>query len=343
MKVSYLDGAKNLILSTAPKPRIKDNEVLIKVKSVGICGSDLLYYRTGGTKKRPINRPFILGHEVSGIVEKRGKSVKDIKIGDRVAVEPGKTCGKCYYCKSGHYNLCMNVKFLATPPVDGAFVEYLAHNADLVYKIPDKISFDEGALIEPASVAYYAIYKSNLKMARSVIILGAGPIGLLMLQIAKLSGAFPIFMLDIDDFRLNMAKTFGADRIINIQDRDIESVLKDHDLEGKFDFVFECTGSEKVISNSVFFVKKAGVLSFIGIYDSNVPIRTKEVIDKEINILGSYRYSNTYQDIIKLIDRGMLKVQPLITHIFKLDEIKKAFEIADKRTENYLKMVIRVN
>ena len=343
IRVAYLDGARNLILSTTDKPEIKEDEVLIKVKSVGICGGDVMYYRTCGTKKRPITRPFILGHEVSGIVEKKGSKVKNLNISDEVAVEPGVTCGKCIYCKSGRYNLCKSVKFLGTPPVDGAFIEYIAHKADLVYRLPDGISFDEGTLIEPSSVAFHAVMKSGLKLSKSSLILGAGPIGLLVLKIAKISGSFPVCVLDIDDYRLSLAKKMGADFTINASDRDIVQALADSDCDNEYDVVFECTGVETVISSSVFLAKKGGTIAMVGIFDGIVSLRTKEIIDREINVRGTYRFSNTFQDVIKLVERKMLDFKSIITHTFSLDEIGKAFKIADKRLENCVKIMVRVN
>jgi len=343
IKVAYLDGARNLVLSTKDKPEIKEDEVLIKVKSVGICGSDVLYYRTGGTKRRPITKPFILGHELSGIVEKKGKKVENLDVGDKVAVEPGITCGRCIYCKSGRYNLCSSVKFLATPPVDGAFVEYISHKADLVYRLPDCISFDEGALIEPSSVAFYAVIKSDLKPSMSSLILGAGPIGLLILQIAKISGSFPVCVLDVDSYRLSLAKKLGADFTLNTNDKDIVQALANSNCENEYDVVFECTGVETVISSSVFLAKKGGTITMVGIFDGVVPLRTKEIIDREINVKGTYRSANVFKDVIKLVERKMLNVKSIITHTFNLDEIEKAFEVADKRLENCVKIIIRVS
>ncbi len=343
IKVAYLDGARNLILSTKNKPEIEEDEVLIKVKSVGICGSDVLYYRTGGTKKRPITEPFILGHEISGIVEKKGVKVENLDIGDRVAVEPGITCGRCIYCKSGKYNLCKSVKFLATPPVDGAFVEYISHKADLVYRLPSGISFDEGALIEPSSVAFYSVMKSGLKPSMSSLILGAGPIGLLVLKIAKISGSFPLCILDMDEYRLSLAKELGADFTLNAKNKNIVQALADSGYDSEYDVVFECTGVETVISNSVFLTKKGGTIIMVGIFDGVVPLRTKEIIDREINVKGTYRFANVFGDVIKLVERKMLNVKSIITHTFNFDDIKKAFEVADKRLENCVKIIVRVN
>jgi len=343
IKVAYLNGAKNLFLSTIDKPEINSDEVLIKIKSVGICGSDVLYYKTGGTRKRPITKPFILGHEVSGIIEDMGKEVKNLNIGDRVAVEPGATCGKCFYCKSGRYNLCKDIKFLATPPINGALAEYISHKADLVYPLPDEISYDEGTLVEPSSVAFYSVMKSGLKTAESSLILGAGPIGLLVLKIAKILGSFPICIVDVDDYRLSLAKKMGADFTINVKDKDIVKTITDSDSENEYNVVFECTGAGSVISSSVFLVKKGGNISMIGVFDGTTPIRTKEIIDREITITGTYRVLNTFQDIIRLMQKGMLEVKSLITHTFNLNEISKAFDMADRQLENCVKVIIRIN
>ena len=196
-------------------PKAKDDEVLVKLEYVGICGSDLHYYETGAIGNYVVEPPFVLGHEPGGTVVEVEKNVKHLKVGDRVALEPGKTCGHCEFCKTGRYNLCPDVVFFATPPVDGVFQEYVAHEADLCFKLPDNVSTMEGALIEPLAVGFHAAMQGGARAGQSAVVLGSGCIGLVTMMALKAMGVSKVYVVDIMEKRLEKALELGADGVIN--------------------------------------------------------------------------------------------------------------------------------
>ena len=209
-KTFYMTDIEKLEVGEAPMPKIGADDVLIKVRSVGICGSDLHYYREGAIGDFKVEFPFILGHEAAGIVEEVGENVTSLKKGDRVCMEPGVPCMKCEECLSGHYNLCRDVRFWATPPYDGVLSEYVAHPAAFTFKIPDNMSFTEGALVEPLAIGLHACNMGGVKLGQTVAILGAGCIGLVTLLAAKAYGATQIIVGDVLEKRLNKARELGA-------------------------------------------------------------------------------------------------------------------------------------
>ena len=178
MKVAIMTDIQKMDFEERPIPQPKDDEVLVKLDYVGICGSDLHYYETGAIGDYVVKPPFVLGHEPGGVVVEVGKDVKHLQVGDRVALEPGKTCGQCEFCKEGKYNLCPDVVFFATPPVDGVFQEYVAHEANLCFKLPDNVSTLEGALIEPLAVGFHAAIQGDAHLGQKAVVMGAGCIGL---------------------------------------------------------------------------------------------------------------------------------------------------------------------
>ncbi len=215
MKTAVMLGIGKMGFEERDIPKAKDNEVLVKLEYVGICGSDLHYYETGAIGNYVVEPPFVLGHEPGGTVVEVGKNVKHLKAGDRVALEPGKTCGHCEFCKTGRYNLCPDVVFFATPPVDGVFQEYVAHEADLCFKLPDNVSTMEGALIEPLAVGFHAAMQGGARAGQTAVVMGAGCIGLVTMMALKAMGVSKVYVVDIMEKRLEKAMELGADGIIN--------------------------------------------------------------------------------------------------------------------------------
>ncbi|MBC7319566.1 NAD(P)-dependent alcohol dehydrogenase, partial [bacterium] len=250
MKVAVLERIKKISIEERDIPKPKDDEVLVRIKSVGVCGSDIHYYNEGRIGSFVVEKPLVLGHECAGEIVEVGSKVKTLKVGDRVALEPGIPCRKCIYCKTGRYNLCPDVVFMATPPVDGAFAEYISHPEDFTFKLPDNVSFDEGALIEPLSVGIYSAERAEIRPGNTVLIFGAGPIGLVTLQAVKAYGAEQVVVVDINDFRLSKAKQLGADLVINSKIERIDDYIKD-----RVDVVFEASGNSSVISQTTRFAK----------------------------------------------------------------------------------------
>ena len=205
MKVAVMNGIGQMGYTNRDIPQPKDNEVLVKLEYVGICGSDMHYYETGRIGDYVVEPPFVLGHEPGGTVVEVGKNVKHLKVGDRVALEPGKTCGHCEYCREGKYNLCPDVVFFATPPVDGVFQEYVAHEADLCFKLPENVSTLEGALIEPLAVGFHAANQGNAHAGQTALVFGAGCIGLVSMMALKAEGVSKVYVVDIMQKRLDKA------------------------------------------------------------------------------------------------------------------------------------------
>lgn len=336
MKVAVLEKIKRISIEEREIPKPKEDEVLVRIKSVGVCGSDIHYYNEGKIGSFVVEKPLILGHECAGEVVEVGSKVKTLKVGDRVALEPGIPCRRCLYCKTGRYNLCPDVVFMATPPIDGAFAEYVVHPEDFTFKLPDDISFDEGALIEPLSVGIYSAERAMIRPGDTVLIFGAGPIGLVTLQAVKAYGAEQVFIVDINDFRLSKAKELGADLIINSKSEKMEDYIKDG-----VDVVFEASGNSSVISQTTKFAKRGGKVVFIGLAsDDYIGININEVSSKELDLLGIFRYANVYKKSIDLLAKGKIDLKTLITHHFSLEKTQEALEFADKNKDKCIKVIV---
>ena len=215
MKVAVMTDIGKMAFVERDIPVPKSNEVLVKLEYVGICGSDMHYYETGAIGNFVVKPPFVLGHEPGGTVIEVGSDVKHLKVGDRVALEPGKTCGHCEFCRQGKYNLCPDVIFFATPPVDGVFQEYVAHEADLCFKLPENVSTMEGALIEPLAVGFHAANQGGAHIGQTAVVMGAGCIGLVSMMALKAEGVSRVYVVDIMEKRLQKALELGADGVIN--------------------------------------------------------------------------------------------------------------------------------
>ncbi|WP_343122818.1 alcohol dehydrogenase catalytic domain-containing protein, partial [Mediterraneibacter gnavus] len=215
MKTAVMTSLQKVVIENRDIPILEDDEVLVQVEYVGICGSDLHYFESGRIGDFVVKPPFVLGHEAAGTVVETGKNVKHLKKGDRVCMEPGKTCGVCEFCKSGRYNLCKDVKFFATPPVDGVFQEYVAHEAGLCFLLPDQVSTLEGALIEPLAVGMHAANQGNAHLGQTAVVTGAGCIGLTTVLSLKAMGVSQIIVVDIIEKRLQKALEVGATAVIN--------------------------------------------------------------------------------------------------------------------------------
>ena len=339
MKVAVLEKVKKISIEEREIPRPKEDEVLVRVKSVGVCGSDIHYYKEGRIGSFVVEKPIILGHESSGEVVEVGSKVKSFKVGDRVALEPGIPCRKCNYCKTGRYNLCPDVIFMATPPVDGAFAEYVVHPEDFTFKLPDNVSYDEGALIEPLSVGIYASSRAKVRPGDNVLIFGAGPIGLVTLQSAKAYGAENVIVVDINNFRLSAAKKLGADYTINSKVENLERI-KEIFPDG-LDIVFEASGNSSVIKDTTRFAKRGGKIVFIGLASEDyIGLNINEITSKELDLLGIFRYANVYRKAIDLVAKGKIDLRTLVTHHFTLEQTQEALEFADKNKDECIKVIV---
>jgi len=321
-----------------PKP--KPHNVIVKIHTVGICGSDVHYWAHGKCGPFEIKGPLVLGHETSGIIEAVGEGVKNLKPGDRVAIEPGVPCRRCDSCREGSYNLCADVEFLATPPYDGSLTQYIEHASDFCYKMPDHMSFEEGALLEPLSVAVHACKRANVQAGSHVLITGAGPIGLVVLLVARASGATKIAVMDVMPNRLEVAKKMGADLVVLGTSADVAEQLK---AFGSISQTFECSGAEPAITIAIRCTQQGGKIVSIGRSakaTQNIPLF--EAADKEIDIIGSFRYCNTYPKALELVSSGQIKVLPLVTHHFDFAQTQEAFEVAETGRDGAIKVAIHL-
>ena len=294
MKTAVMLGIGKMGFEERPIPVPKDNEVLVKLEYVGICGSDLHYYETGAIGDYVVKPPFVLGHEPGGTVVEVGKDVKHLNVGDRVALEPGKTCGHCEFCKTGNYNLCPDVVFFATPPVDGVFQEYVAHEAALCFKLPDNVSTMEGALIEPLAVGFHAAMQGGARAGQTAVVMGAGCIGLVTMMALKAMGVSRVYVADIMERRLQKALELGADGVINASQTDaVEEVRKLTDGRG-CDLAVETAGTQAATVQTIHMTKKGAAIVNLGKLANFVDLPTglpagtyrDEVYGKEFKVKG---------------------------------------------------------
>lgn len=319
------------------------NEVQIAIHSVGICGSDVHYWQNGKIGDFVVKSPMILGHESSGTVTKVGEGVTHLKVGDRVAIEPGIPCRLCEFCKTGRYNLCLDVVFCATPPVDGTLTRYYVHAADFCFKLPDHVTFEEGAMLEPLSVAVQACRRANVSIGKKVLIFGAGPIGLLNLLTAKAMGASEICIVDVVESRLKFAEELGANFTVLSDTKDGSSLAKKiiNTMNASPDITIECCGMELAISTSVQATKSGGVIVLVGMGPDTVTVPLVNAAIREIDIRGIFRYANCYPTALQLVSTGAVNLKPLVTHHFKLEDSLKAFETARNSSSGAIKVVIQ--
>ena len=338
MRAGIMSPVGKIHFEDIPAPECGPDDVLIEIKKIGICGSDVHYWEHGKIGEFVVDGDFILGHECSGIVAEIGKNVKHLKSGDNVTVEPGDTCGKCSFCLDGRYNLCPDVKFLATPPYDGCLSTYIAHPAKLTFKLPDSVSLEQGALVEPFAIGMYAT-KNVVELGSRVAILGAGTIGIVTLAAAIARGASEVYITDIYDNRLEMAKKLGG-KPINVSKQDPTEIIKDVDT------VIECAGSPRTLNQAINMVKKGGRIVLVGLYpQDDIPVNLNNIISKELKISSIFRYVNMFPATIEAIDvlakRG-INLADIITQRYKFEDSQKAFEEVSRNKQNVVKAIIEI-
>lgn len=344
-KGAFMRGTDNMIIKEIEIPKVGEKEVLVQLEYVGICGSDVHYFHHGncGAFKVNLEEDYMLGHECAGTVVEVGEKVKDLKVGDKVALEPGITCGQCEFCKAGKYNLCPDVVFLATPPVQGCYEEYIAFPENMCFKLPDNMTTKEGCLIEPLSVGFHAANQGDVQVGESVVILGAGCIGLVTLLACKAHGAGNIIVADIVDSRLEKAKELGATHVINSKEVNaIDEIMKLTGGKGA-DKVFETAGTPVTIAQTAFAVKRGGTITLVGISaQEEINYNFAQIMDKEATINSVFRYRNIYPKAIEAVSSGAIDVKGIVTHEFDLEHIQEAFEEAINNKTDLVKAVIKV-
>jgi len=327
-----------------PIPEIGPHEVLVAVKKTGICGSDVHYLVHGRIGDFVVSDPMVLGHESSGVVAKVGSEVKHLKEGTRVAMEPGAACRVCDNCKAGSYQLCPNMVFAATPPYDGTLGRYYKLPGDLAYPLPDNMSLEDGAMIEPLAVGVHAVYNvGKIRANQNVAVFGAGPVGLLSMAVAKACGANRVIGIDIVQSRLDFAKKYAATDVflppkpndgeskIDFSKRVAAQISKELNIpdrgENSLDLIIDASGAEACIQMAIFLVKQGGTFVQVGMGNAEVQIPVTLLLVKEVIFKGSFRYgAGDYATAIKLVSSGRLDLKPLVTHRFAFKDAIQAFK-----------------
>ncbi len=342
---AFMRGLDKMIIKEIEKPTAGPGKVVVSIEYVGICGSDVHYYHSGrvGAYEVDLSQDYMLGHECGGVVVEVGEGVTDLKVGDKVAIEPGITCGNCEFCKTGKYNLCPDVIFLATPPVQGCNMEFIEYPHEYCFKLPDKLSTKEGALIEPLSVGMHAANQANVGVGDTVVILGSGCIGLTTLLSCRAHGCGTVIVSDLVDARLEKAKELGADYVLNGGSCDVIEEIKKITGGRMADKVFETAGSPVTIKQTAFIAGRGATITLVGIsVKPEIDFNFAQVMDKELSIQSVFRYRNIYPRAIAAVASGAIDVKGIVTHEFDFDHIQDAYDEAVNNKTDLVKAVIKV-
>lgn len=342
-RIAYLTKKQRIEIQDGPVDEVKADSVKVKIEHLGICGSDVYFYESGQCGPDMLPFPIILGHECAGTVVEVGSEVTTLKVGDKVCLEPGIPCGKCEYCKSGRYNLCQQVDFMAAPPdYHGALKEYVVHPEHLTFKLPDNMDTIDGALVEPLSVGFHAAEQGEVQYGKKVVILGSGCIGLMTVMACKMMGASEIIVSDLFENRLEMAKKAGATHVINASEINTEEAVKKICLAGA-DIVFETAGSVPTTKQTGCLVKPGGTIVLVGNTHGEVPYDFFEIMNKEITVKCVFRYHNSYPKVIDAISRGIADPKSIVTDYYKFTEVDHAFHESVYNKKNIVKAVIEMD
>lgn len=358
-----LHGPKDLRLEERAFWPPHYNHVQVAVQSTGLCGSDLHYYLEGRNGDFALQAPLVLGHESAGVITAVGPGVKNLVIGQRVAIEAGIMCKQCNYCQAGRYNLCKGMRFASSaktfPHLDGTLQDRMNHPTHVIHPLPDNCSFEQAALAEPLSVLIHAARRVDLASGQRVLVFGVGTIGILACALANAYGASRVVAIDINQARLNFAKSHGFasqthclpmvdkakttdEQLRRAKDNVSTALSKFNEPEG-FDVVFECTGAEPCIQMSIHAAVTGGKVMLVGMGSQNVMLPLSAAALREVDIQGSFRYANTYPEALKLLGSGKLRnVEKLITHRIPLEDTPRAFELMARGKDEDGNMVIKI-
>ena len=345
MKAAFLTGLKQFEIQQVPDPKIiHDTDVLIRIKTVGVCGSDIHYFTSGRIGTQIVQFPFIVGHEAAGVVEKTGKKVNHVKPGQRIAIDPALSCGRCDQCKAGREHTCRKLVFLGNPKqMAGCLCEYIVLHEKCCYPIKNRMTFEQATLSEPLAIGVYAVKRSMLPAQANVAILGAGPIGMSVFHVLRTNKVGNIFVTDKIEERLMYSKKLKPKWTGNPNRADIVKEISN--IEPLLlDVVYECSGDPQAIAQALQLLKPGGNLVLVGIPDVNettFPIH--ELRRKEITIINIRRQVHCTQKAIDLLDRGRINMDSMVTHRFSLEETQKAFDLVANYRDGVMKAMISVD
>lgn len=341
MKALVLEEYHKLVYKEMPTPKIGENEVLIEVKACGICGSDV--HGMDGSSGRRIP-PLIMGHEASGILVQKGDHVQDFSEGDRVTFDSTIYCGTCFYCRQGLINLCDNRRVLGVSPKEyrqhGAFAEYVAVPEHILYRLPHELSFEQAAMVEPVSIAFHSVALTPISLNDSALVIGAGMVGIFVIQALRAAGCGKIIAVDIEQNRLELAQKLGADYVLSAAQVDVvEEVRKLTDNRGA-NLAFEVVGNSAALNTAISSLRKGGTLTIIGNLAATVEFPLQEVVTRQIRINGSCASCGEYQACLDMIARGKITVDALISKIAPLAEGANWFERLYSKEQGLMKVIL---
>lgn len=310
-----------IVLEERAVPGLGPDDVLVRIRAVGVCGSDVHYFEHGRIADFVVESPLVLGHEASGVIVEAGTRVADLRPGQRVALEPGVGCRRCPACRSGRYNLCPDVRFFGTPPVDGAFTRYVAHPQDYAFAVPDSVSDDAAALLEPFSVGLWATRRARLAPGESVLVTGAGPIGLCALLAARAAGAGEVVVTDVNPARLDVARRLGATAVLDVRTEPLGQARLDAHV------LLECSGVPAVAGEALAALRPAGRAVFVGMGADALSLPLPLVQSRELVVTGTFRYANTYPAAIALAAQGQVDLDALVTGHLPLERTADALRV----------------
>jgi L-iditol 2-dehydrogenase len=340
MKQQIMIAPGKIEFQDIPIPEIKKNKILVKIMRIGICGSDIHVYQG----KHPLTTyPVTQGHEVSGLIEKVGNEVKNVKLGDKVTIQPQVVCGKCYPCTHGKYHICDNLMVMGFQTT-GMASEYFVCDAERAIKLPKDMSYEQGAMIEPVAVACGAISKVKHLKDMKVVVLGAGPIGNLIAQTAKGLGAQSVLITDISKFRLEIAKNVGIDHIVNpIRQNLSEEIVKVYGSD-KADLIIECVGSNQTIDEAISNARKGTSIIIVGVFGHKPTVDLALIQDRELRLIGTLMYqTKDYLQAIELVQSGKVQLKPLMTNHFTFDDYDKAYRYIEEKKDEVMKVFVDIN
>ncbi|MHB1534788.1 MAG: NAD(P)-dependent alcohol dehydrogenase [Acidimicrobiales bacterium] len=332
--VAVLHAVRDLRIEQRPVPVPGPEEVLVAVRAVGVCGSDVHYYEQGRIGPFVVEAPLVLGHEASGIVVENGAGARRHRIGQRVAIEPGRPCGHCATCRSGTYNLCPSMRFLATPPVDGALAQYVAVHQDFAVALPDHVSDEVGALLEPLSVGIWACQRAGVRLGTNLVVTGAGPIGLCTSMVALASGAL-VSVIDPVSARRARADKLGASATFSPGDPGLAA------LAGSVDTLIDCSGSQQALGTGIALLGLRGTAVLVGMApDDDIRLPLSALQQREITVTGTFRYAHTYPTAVQLVASAAVDLADLVDARFSLEQAEQALRCTSEDPSVVKAMVI---
>ena len=344
MKAAFLTGLRQMTISDAAEPRLTNpRDVLLRMESVGVCGSDVHYYTTGRIGSLVVEYPFVVGHECAGTIVEVGSEVKSLSAGQRVAIDPLVACGECDQCCQGRVHTCRHQRFLGCPgQLPGALAEYLVMPAECCYPVPDSMTPDQVALVEPLSIGLYAQRMAQARPGSKVAILGSGPIGLSVLLAFQAAGDYTIYATDLLDERLQAARRCGACWAGNPRQIDVVAEIEKQAPLG-VDFVFECAGEQEAISQAVEMLKPGGTLLIVGIPEvDQIRFNIHTLRRKELTLQSVRRQNQCVAPAIELVANGKIDVDQLMTHRFTLKQTQTAFDLVAGYQDGVIKAMINL-